>query len=167
MNIIPLATGAAKPAARRRRAIPAYLAWAALPLVLPACYVVPIGPDGRPYFPADPAAAPQQMSAVGAVAATLPVRLYPANEVAQAAGILNGSVTSLAGGRGRFQFSYLGDLLVGEATRVSNDDRRGVASAYGGRGVYASCDYQMSSRTQGAGICTFSDGGRFQVHIGN
>jgi len=63
-------------------------------------------------------------------------------------------------------FTYQGETLVGEATRVANDDRRGVASAYGGRGTFARCEYQMSSAQMGAGTCTFSNGAQYQVHIG-
>jgi hypothetical protein len=29
-----------------------------------------------------------------------------------------------------------------------------------------SCEYQMRTPVQGTGICSFSDGARFQVHIG-
>ena len=60
-----------------------------------------------------------------------------------------------------------GELLAGEATRVSGDDRKGVASAYGPRGTYASCEYQMNTPYQGAGSCTFSNGAKYQVHIGS
>jgi hypothetical protein len=57
--------------------------------------------------------------------------------------------------------------LAGEATRVSGDERKGVASAYGPNGSFMSCEYQMSSPVRGAGTCGFSDGARYQVHIGN
>jgi hypothetical protein len=30
-----------------------------------------------------------------------------------------------------------------------------------------SCEYQMSSLVRGAGTCHFSDGARYQVHVGN
>ena len=59
------------------------------------------------------------------------------------------------------------ELLSGEATRVSGDERRGVANAYGPRGTYASCEYQMHTALQGAGACTFSNGAKYQVHIGS
>ena len=49
-------------------------------------------------------------------------------------------------------------LLVGEATRVSGEARKGIASAYGGRGTFARCEYQMSTPYMGAGTCTFSNG---------
>jgi hypothetical protein len=70
-------------------------------------------------------------------------------------------------GKGRFQVSYLGQVLTGEATRVSNDERRGVASAYSPAGMYMSCEYQMNTPLQGAGSCTFSNGATYQLHLGN
>ena len=70
-------------------------------------------------------------------------------------------------GKGRFVIDYRGEVLSGEATRVSGDQRKGVASAYSPGGSYMSCEYQMSSPYQGAGTCTFSNGARYQVHIGN
>jgi hypothetical protein len=30
-----------------------------------------------------------------------------------------------------------------------------------------SCEYQMNTPYQGAGTCTFSNGARYQVHIGD
>ena len=69
-------------------------------------------------------------------------------------------------GKGRFQFTYQGETLTGEATRVSGEERRGIASAYGAKGTFAKCDYQMSTPYQGAGICNFSNGASYQLHIG-
>jgi hypothetical protein len=68
--------------------------------------------------------------------------------------------------RWRFQFNYQGETLVGEATRVSGDERRGLASAYGARGTNATCEYQMSAPMQGAGTCTFSNGAKYNLHVG-
>jgi hypothetical protein len=166
----------------------------ALVLSLPAfalsgCYVIPVGPDGGPVY-AIPAPAPMNATphvpryassmppppsvsvaaplpvAGAAPPAALPVRLYPANDLAHQTGVLTGTVTNMMTGKGRFQFDYSGELLAGEATRVSGEERRGVASAYGPRGTYASCDYQMNTPLQGAGTCTFSNGAKYQVHIG-
>ena len=155
----------------------------ALALAVPAfalsgCYVVPVspGPDGNPYYlyspvPVVPGPHPTPGTPVvvpgGPMPATLPVRLYPANDLANQTGVLTGTVTNMMTGKGRFQFDYQGELLAGEATRVSGEDRRGVASAYGPRGTYASCDYQMNTPRQGAGTCTFSNGAKYQVHIGS
>ncbi len=139
---------------------------------LAGCYVMPPGPDGQavypypyayPYTGAMPAPAP---SGTGPAATVLQARLYPANESAAHSGVLSGTVTNLMNGRGRFQLQYKGETLTGEATRVDNDQRRGVASAYGGGGAYMSCEYQMQSPRQGAGSCVFSNGARYQVHLG-
>jgi histone acetyltransferase (RNA polymerase elongator complex component) len=95
------------------------------------------------------------------------VRLYPANDLANQTGVLTGQVTNLMSGKGRFQFSYQGEMLVGEATRVSGEARKGIASAYGGRGTFARCEYQMSTPYMGAGTCTFSNGAEYQLHVGS
>jgi len=148
----------------------------ALPtMALSGCYVVPVGPDGHyAYVVPEPVVAapvaPRTGTPIvvqsGPMTAALPVRLYPANDLANQTGVLTGTVTNLMSGKGRFQFQYQGELLAGEATRVSGDDRRGVASAYGPRGTYASCEYQMNTPHQGAGTCNFSNGAKYQVHIG-
>jgi hypothetical protein len=142
-------------------------------LALAGCYVVPIEPDGHyahvvpgPVV-VPPGAVPPVVVHGGPGIAALPVRLYPANDLANQTGVLSGTVTNLMSGKGRFQFNYQGELLAGEATRVSGDERRGVASAYGPRGTYASCEYQMNTPYQGAGSCTFSNGAKYQVHIGS
>jgi hypothetical protein len=75
-------------------------------------------------------------------------------------------VTNMMTGKGRLQLAYKGEMLTGEATRVVDDERRGVASAIGPNGTYMSCEYQLRTPVQGTGICTFSDGARYQVHIG-
>lgn len=138
-----------------------------------ACYVVPMqGPDGAVRYQTYPLPPPGTVLPVpgpGAAgqAATLPVRLYPANDKATATGIINGSVTNMMTGKGRFNVNYQGQVLTGEATRVSNDEKRGVASAFGSGGMYMSCEYQMNTPFQGAGSCTFSDGAQYQLHVGN
>lgn len=139
-------------------------------IALSGCYVVPVSPEGYPYPPYPyPGSAPLPPVATPAppAAQVLPVRLYPANEKATQSGVLNGTVTSTAVGKGRFQLTYRGEALTGEATRVDGDSRRGVASAYGTSGGFISCEYQMQSARQGAGTCTVSDGAKYQVHIGN
>jgi hypothetical protein len=137
----------------------------AIALALPAialsgCYVVPVAPDGTPVWPA---AAPQPSPSAPAV---MQARLYPSNEVASRTGALSGTVTNMLNGKGRLQLTYKGETLVGEATRVADDERRGVASATGASGTYMTCEYQMRTPVQGTGICTFSDGARYQAHIG-
>lgn len=147
-------------------------------LVLSGCYAIPVaqGPDGQPHYvyspwPIVPApggghSAPAVVPG-GPMPATLAVKLYPINDLANQTGVLTGQVTNLMTGKGRFTFHYQGETLVGEATRVSNDERRGVASAYGPRGMFARCEYQMSSAFLGAGTCAFSNGAQYTAHIGN
>ena len=153
-------------------------ALAASTVSLAGCYVIPVGPDGMPAWQpgaawgpgvsntagGTPAAAPQQRPAAPA---TLQAKLYPANDLATQTRVVNGTVTNMMSGKGRFLLDYRGELLSGEATRVSGDQRKGVASAYSPAGAYMSCEYEMSSPYQGAGLCTFSNGARYQVHIGN
>jgi hypothetical protein len=142
---------------------------------LAGCYIVPIGADGRPLWPpVDPTPIhsstplPQQPAPTQAPAsAVLQARLYPANDIATQTGILNGTVTNMMGGKGRFNLNYRGEVLSGEATRTAGDARKGVASAYGSGGSFMSCEYQMSTPARGAGTCSFSDGARYQVHVGN
>jgi hypothetical protein len=145
-------------------------------VVLSGCYVIPVDQHGGPIYavgaPAVPPpvyqtnSAPQVVYAGPPMPALLNVRLYPANELANQTGMMTGTVSNMMSGKGRFQFDYRGELLSGEATRVSGDDRRGVASAYGVRGTFVSCEYQMASAQQGAGTCTFNNGAKYQVHIG-
>lgn len=143
------------------------VAIAALPaLVLTGCYVVPMAPDGRPLavYPVPPAtAAPAPVPATVVTTA----RLYPANDLAVQTGVMTGTVTNHLNGRGDFQLTYQGEVMSGEATRVNNDQRRGVANAYGARGTYMNCQYQMNSATQGTGTCTMSNGARYQLHLGS
>ena len=117
------------------------------------CYVVPVAPDGRPLaaYPVPPYGAAPAPAPTTVVTAA---RLYPSNDVAAQAGVLTGTVTNHMNGRGEFQLNYAGEVMSGEATRVNNDQRRGVANAYGPRGTYMNCQYQMNSTTQGPGTCT-------------
>ena len=149
-------------------------ALAACSVSLSGCYVLPITPETYPYpypvYPAVPphsAQAPITGSAPGGQAVVLQARLYPANELATQTGVIHGTVTNLMTGKGRFQLNYRGETLTGEATRVEGDSRRGLASAYGSSGGYMSCEYQMNTPRQGAGTCQFSNGAKYQVHIGS
>lgn len=149
-------------------------------LSLSGCYVIPVASNGQPAWPPGAVwgpgvtptpgqAAPSTPAAAAPAAApaTLQARLYPANDVATQTGMVSGTVTNMMSGKGRFLLDYKGELLSGEATRVAGDERKGVASAYSQAGAYMSCEYQMSSPYQGAGTCTFSNGARYRVHIGN
>lgn len=130
---------------------------------LSGCYVIPER-DGQYsfYIPAGPTAQGQP-----ALPRVLSARLYPENDLATQTGMVSGTVTNMMTGKGRFQITYAGETLTGEATRVSGDDRKGIASAYGPSGTFMSCEYQMNSPAQGAGTCMFSNGARYKVHIGN
>ena len=161
----------------KRRLVHLAIAAAVPAFLLSGCYVMPVGRDasGNPQWVYSTApVVPVQTTAGGPVVvpggpmtAALNVKLYPINDLANQTGVLTGQVTNLMTGKGRFTFNYQGETLVGEATRVANDDRRGIASAYGPRGVFAHCEYQMSNPSMGAGTCTFSNNAMYQVHIGN
>lgn len=140
-----------------------------------ACYIVPERlPDGGviyQHYPLPPSELPPAPARTAPPSGTtapaaLPVRLYPANDVATRTGVITGTVTNMMTGKGVFNVSYLGEVLTGEATRVSNEERRGVASAFSPQGMYMSCEYQMNTPYQGAGKCTFSNGAAYNMHIG-
>ena len=140
-------------------------------LLLSGCYYMPVGRDetGKPvygYTTVRPSVVSGQSAASGPVSAVLNVKLYPINNIANQTGMLVGQVTNMMNGKGRFTFNYQGETLVGEATRVSNDKRRGIASAYGPSGTFAKCEYQMSNAMTGAGTCSFSNNAMYQLHIG-
>ena len=157
---------------------------------LGGCYVVPMGNDNidrliraveqgqvQPQVqaqtqqpaPTPPPSAAQvkQVPPAPMGPASIPARLYPVNDVATEAGMVSGTITNFMNGKARFQLTYKGELLVGEATRVSGDDRKGIATAWGPSGSFMTCEYQMSAPVRGAGNCNFSDGARYQVHVGN
>ena len=143
---------------------------AALAALLTACYVVPVqGPGGTvvyEHYPLPPSGAPMPAPPATQLPTVLNARLYPSNDLAAQSGIIVGTVTNMMTGKGRFQVNYLGEVLVGEATRVSNDERRGVASAYSPKGTFMSCEYQMTTPLQGTGDCRFSNGAAYKVHLG-
>jgi hypothetical protein len=141
---------------------------------LSGCYVLPIGSKDvdklvRMMEQSSPQGVPaaKPASVQPNATASLPARLYPVNDIATETGMVAGTVTSLMDGKARFQLAYRGESLVGEATRVSGDDRKGVATAWSPSGAFMTCEYQMASQVRGAGTCNFSDGGRYQVHVGN
>ena len=148
-------------------------------LALSACYVVPVvDPQGNVqnyHYPLPPAGVP--IAAVpggypvpapgGSFPTVLNARLYPDNDLATQTGVVTGTVANMMNGKGRFQLQYGSEILTGEATRVSNDERKGIASAFGSSGSFMSCEYQMNSPRQGAGTCTFSNGARYKLHVGS
>jgi hypothetical protein len=157
-----------------------YFTLAALAAGLTACYVVPMrSADGTVYYeqyPLPPVGTPIPAGAAPGPAggqmpssqmpAVLNARMYPTNDVAAAGGVISGTVTNLMTGKGRFQVTYLGEVLTGEATRVSNEEKRGIASAYGSKGTIMSCDYQMTTPYQGTGDCRISTGATYKLHLG-
>jgi hypothetical protein len=114
------------------------------------------------------------------------VRLYPLNAQANKGGLLTAQVVDNNAGHGTFTVPYLGDTLQGESTRVDasypsfgvvhqqvlgaspriTTGRRGVANAYGARGINAQCEYVLTGPGAGTGVCQFSDGAYFQMHFG-
>jgi hypothetical protein len=175
----------------KRSLIPAAVAAALPALLLSGCYVVPIGSDQLDRLTrvleqgqtpaAAPTATPNAAVTAGAkaippaasgasapvVPMTLQARLYPTNDIATEVGMVSGTVTNMMNGKGRVQLAYRGEILTGEATRVEGDSRKGMANAWGPNGGFMSCEYQMSAPVRGAGTCIFSDGARYQVHVGN
>ena len=150
---------------------------ATLLCVLPlfaACYVVPVHPDGRVYPPPGtsvyPPAAITPYPAPAAIApgpTVFTARLYPVNDVATRTGIIAGSVTSPQDGKGVFTIPYNGETLSGEATRTATGGvHAGVANASSPRGAYVRCSYRMNGQANGTGECLFSDGARYQLHLG-
>ena len=152
-------------------------------IALSGCYVVPVvDPQGHiqyQHHPLPPAGtyvapvaypAPYPGQTFPYPGQTFPVvlnaRLYPDNDLATQTGVVTGTVANMMTGKGRFQLQYGGEILTGEATRVSNDERKGIASAFGSSGSFMSCEYQMNNPRQGAGTCTFSNGARYKLHVG-
>jgi len=167
---------------RISKALSAGLAFPAI--ALSGCYVVPVvDPQGNvqyQHYPLPPAGTPvvaaSAYPAPAVYAAPYPgtafptvlnARLYPDNELATPTGVISGTVANMMTGKGRFQLQYGAEVLTGEATRVSNDSRKGIASAFGTSGSFMSCEYQMNNPRQGAGTCTFSNGARYKLHVGS
>ena len=116
----------------------------------------------------------------------LTARLYPLNVQANKGGLLNAVVVDLHTGRGSFTLAYQGETLQGEATRVDANysgfgrihaevlgtsprmagGQRGIANAFGARGVNAQCEYVITGPAIGTGVCLFSDGASYQLHFG-
>jgi hypothetical protein len=161
--------------------------------MLSACYVVPIDPrtgQGYPVGTPRDAAGPVTVITPPAPSAPSPnvltARLYPLNAQAQQGGLLTAVVVDHQTGRGNFSVAYLGDTLQGEATRVDASyaafgrihsevlgtpprgftGRRGIANAFGAKGISVQCEYQITGPAMGTGACQFSDGARYQMHFG-
>ena len=120
-------------------------------------------------------------------ATVLTARLYPLNTQGNKGGMLTAVVVDNNSGRGTFTLSYLGDTLQGEASRVDSgyaafgrihnevlgvqqrsfNGRRGIANAFGSKGVNVQCEYLISGPAMGTGACQFSDGAKYQMHFGS
>lgn len=116
----------------------------------------------------------------------LNARLYPLNPQANKGGMLSAVVMDNHTGRGSFTVAYLGDALQGEASRIdanyaafgrvhnevlghsprSFSGRRGIANAFGAKGVNVQCEYLATGPGMGTGVCQFSDGAKYQMHFG-
>jgi hypothetical protein len=129
--------------------------------LLSACYVVPLNaPYGSSPTVHSPVSPPPP-SAVHLIA-----RLYPTNELANGYGMISAVVTNDLNGRGTFSTAINGESFSGEATRVTNSTREGIANGAGNRGSYLTCRYQMNSATMGTGQCKLSNGAQFSMHLG-
>jgi hypothetical protein len=136
------------------------------------------GPRTMVVMPPVAPAPPQQ--------SVLTARLYPLNVQANKGGLLSAVVVDLHTGRGSFTLAYQGETLQGEATRVDANysgfgrihaevlgtsprmagGQRGIANAFGARGVNAQCEYVITGPALGTGVCLFSDGASYQLHFG-
>jgi len=137
---------------------------------------------GSGYAPAPlPSAQPVQSAP-----SLLNVRLYPLNTQANKGGLLLAQVLDNNAGHGTFSVPYLGDMLQGESSRVDASyaafghihqqvlgmaqrsfvGRRGIANAYGAKGVNAQCEYVLTGPGAGTGVCAFSDGANYQMYFG-
>jgi hypothetical protein len=127
---------------------------------LTGCYVVPVQP-------AHPVTSTVYVTPAVPATTTFAARLYPANDVARAYGMVGAVVTNDMNGRGTFTTTINGESFTGEATRIAGSStREGVANGSGNRGSYISCRYQMNSSTLGTGQCKLSNGAQFTMHVG-
>ncbi len=130
--------------------------------LLAGCYVVPMGPDGKPVTVQPAAVQP----AMPPAAAQFTARLYPQNEQARRYGLVNATVTHSHTGHGTFSAFIGGERFTGDATRQSASSREGTANGAGERGNYINCTYRMNDSTLGSGKCRMNDGAEFAMHIG-
>jgi hypothetical protein len=129
---------------------------ACMAAALSGCYVIPI----------EPTRTPGQVMTLP-VPTTLQARLYPVNETAGKTGALTATVVDTGNGHASFSVTYAGELLQGEASRVSGGGAgRGIASAAGPRGTYVNCEYALRGPNTGTGACQFSTGAKYQLHFG-
>lgn len=160
---------------------------------LAACVAVPVDSRTGQLAPWPPAPPAREVTVIQPPAPVQPAspavytaRLYPVNDVANRGGLITALITDTQAGRGQISFSYLGGAMHGEASRVEASHpgfgrihrevlglaavqvqgRRGIANAFGARGINAQCEYVLTGAAQGTGACVFSDGARYQLHFG-
>jgi hypothetical protein len=166
----------------------------ALAVAVTACVIVPLDPKtGRPYETSAPVVVVQSPASAAAPTTAAPsvtvltARLYPVNDQARLAGILNASTIDTGQARGSFNINYRGETLQGEATRVDRNypsfgqilsqvqgghgwghaaGQRGIANAASGS-YSMRCEYLFTSVNQGTGACVMNDGARYQIHFGS
>jgi hypothetical protein len=131
--------------------------------LLGGCYVVPVGSPYGSGAPPNPAI---QTPAPPPTTLTFTARLYPSNELATTYGMVSAIVTNDLNGRGTFSTNINGETFTGEATRIANGSREGIANGAGNRGSYINCRYQMTSSSLGSGQCRLSNGALFSMHVG-
>jgi hypothetical protein len=130
-------------------------------LGLTGCYVVPIG---QPVPTSSSVTANAQVAQTSISLAPLTARLYPTNEAATSIGRLSGTISRPENGHGIFSLTAKAENYSGEATRTPNSSK-GIANAAGSQGGYIKCEYTMNNATNGTGVCVFSNGARFDMHI--
>ncbi|TAG47073.1 MAG: hypothetical protein EAZ30_10845 [Betaproteobacteria bacterium] len=141
-------------------------------IAVTGCYVVPVHQDGRSYPAGGVIVSPAPVVAAPLIApppaspAVANLRLYPSNDEASRIGVVTGQVVNLLDGRGQFAVTVGAETFTGEATRSPGRSNSGVASAAGSRGGFLTCQYTMSSPTQGVGTCSLSSGAAFRMHLG-
>jgi hypothetical protein len=116
----------------------------------------------------------------------LTARLYPLSAHANTGGLLSAVVVDNHADRGAFTLACLSDTPQGEATRVDANcaafggihnkalgfasrnfnGRRGIANAFGTKGVNAQCEYLITGPAIGTGACFLSGGSTYQLHFG-
>jgi hypothetical protein len=142
---------------------------ACMAAALSGCYVIPIDPVRTPgqVVTVSPGTGTVSVPASQPVPTTLQARLYPLNETAGKTGALTATVVDTANGHASFNLTYAGELLQGEASRLSGPHAgRGIASAAGPRGTYVNCEYAVRGVNRGTGTCQFSNGAKYQLHFG-
>jgi hypothetical protein len=142
-------------------------------VIATGCYVVPVQHDGRPYpssggviVAPSPVATATLVAPPPAAPTVANLRLYPTNDAASRIGVVSGQVVNTLDGRGQFSVAVGAETFTGEATRTPSKSNSGVASAAGSRGGFLTCQYTMSSPTQGVGTCSLSSGAAFRMHLG-